>query len=132
MKALVVSVLMLASQSDGRAQESPAQVVERQLIAYNAHDPDAFAATYAEDAEIFKSGAAVPVLVGRAAIRASYAGLFRSKPDVRVDVSGRLIAGHFVSDHETVRGTAIKALVVYEVKDGFIRRAWLYSSPPAN
>lgn len=132
MKAVIVSILMLASQGDSPAPETPAQVVERQLIAYNAHDPDAFAATYAEDAEIFKSGAVAPVLVGRPAIRASYAGLFRNKPDVRVDVSGRLIAGHFVSDNETVRGTAMQALVVYEVKDGLIRRAWLYSSPPAN
>lgn len=132
MKALLVSILMLVSSGNDAAPDTPAQAVERQLIAYNAHDADAFAATYADDAEIFKSGATVPVLVGRAAIRSSYADLFRSKPDLKVDVSGRLIAGNFVSDHETVRGTNIQALVVYEVRGGLIRRAWLYSSPPSD
>lgn len=113
------------------APPSPIDVVERQLAAYNAHDADAFAATYADDAQVFKASDTAPVLQGRAAIRARYAALFASRPDVRAEVSARMVAGNFVSDHETIVGTSARAIVVYDIKDGLIRRAWLFG-PPSN
>lgn len=108
---------------------SPAETVERQVAAYNAHDADAFAATYAEDAQVFKASGPEPVLQGRAAIRARYAALFASRPDLRVEVSARLVAGSFVSDHEAIVGTPVRAIVVYDVRSGLIRRAWLFGTP---
>ena len=129
MKPLAALPLLLLTAA-GHPSASPAETIERQLTAYNAHDPDAFAATYAEDAQIFKAGGAVPVMQGRAAVRARYAALFKARPDIRAEVSGRLIAGDFVSDHESIVGSAVKAIVVYEVREGVIRRAWLFGSPP--
>ena len=121
---ILASILLLLSANT--MPMSPTDVVERQLRAYNAHDADAFAATYAADAQIYKAGSAGAVLGGRDAIRASYAKLFAARPGVRAEVSGRLVAGDFVSDHETIAGSNLRAIVVYEVHDGLIRRAWLF------
>lgn len=127
MKAIqAVMLLMLGAAAEPRS--APA-TVEAQVVAYNRHDADAFAVTYAEDAQVYRAGEPVPLLAGRAAIRARYAALFRTRPDITVDVSARLTAGDYVSDHETIRGTAARAIVVYEVRDGLIRRAWLFGPP---
>lgn len=120
---------LLLTLAAAKPVETPAQVVERQLVAYNAHDADAFAATYAADAEVFKSSADGAVLRGREAIHASYAALFRARPTIVAEVSGRLTAGDFVTDHETIRGTEMRAIVVYQVKAGLIRRVWLFAPP---
>lgn len=122
-----VLLLLTGAAPSPSPSPSPMEVVERQLSAYNAQDADAFALTYADDAQIYKSGNANAVLVGRNAIRASYAKLFAARPGLRVEVSGRLAAGDFVSDHETISGSETRAIVVYEVREGLIRRAWLFA-----
>ncbi len=125
---LPMLLLLLCAATD-KPPASPADVVARQLTAYNAHDAEGFAATYAPDALIFKPAATAPVLKGREAIRKSYAALFATKADLHVDVSARLIAGNFISDHESVRGTMLQAIAVYDVRDGLIQRAWLFAPP---
>ncbi|MFE5550150.1 SgcJ/EcaC family oxidoreductase [Streptomyces sp. NPDC056534] len=101
----------------------PADVVERQLAAYNNHDLDSFASTYAEDVRItYPDG---NVLQGRQAVREAYAGQF-TEGRCHAEVTGRLTEGEWVVDHETAHSIApepIRVLVAYRVRNGHIDRA---------
>ena len=53
-------------------------------VAWNAHDPDAVAAVFAKDAELFDAGSPEPVR-GREAIRARAAGLLEAFGDFHLE-----------------------------------------------
>lgn len=106
---------------DGETTE-PVKVVERQLAAYNAHDLDAFAATYAHDVRVERREGAI--LKGRDALVAAYADQF-SKGHCHAEIVSRLIEGAWVVDHEVAHGIAddpVRVLVAYRVRDGLIDR----------
>jgi imidazolonepropionase-like amidohydrolase len=104
----------------------PEEVVQRQLNAYNARDLDAFAATYAEDAELFDHPA-TPLLAGMEALRARYTRRFAEAPELHCRLAGRMVLGSHVLDHELVTGIGeapVEAVAIYEVEDGLIQRVW--------
>ncbi|MGY2130660.1 nuclear transport factor 2 family protein [Hymenobacter sp. HD11105] len=107
------------------AVETPVQVVQRQLAAYNARDAAAFAATYAEDVELLEFPAK-PQLAGRAKLQASYAQFFGAAPQLHCEILHRSVFGNRVVDHERVTGLpdgkTLEAIAVYEVENGLIRR----------
>ncbi|MFJ8045548.1 nuclear transport factor 2 family protein [Kitasatospora sp. NPDC096147] len=100
----------------------PQQVVERQLTAYNAHDLDAFLATYAEQVEVNRRGG--DPLRGREALREVYGPQFAAGR-CRAEILGRLTEGDWVVDHELAHGVAaepVRVLVAYRVRAGLIDR----------
>ncbi|MGP4103411.1 nuclear transport factor 2 family protein [Nonomuraea sp. KM90] len=99
----------------------PADIVERQLAAYNAHDLDAFAATYADDVRISRANGGE--IRGRTQLREVYARLFAQRR-YKAEVVGRLAEGDWVVDHEITHGadTSVRVLVAYRVRDGLIDR----------
>jgi hypothetical protein len=115
------------------AHESPVEVVQRQLEAYNARDLERFAATYAESITIYRLPALEPAIVGQAKLREVYTARF-SSPDLHAEIVNRIVLGNKVIDHERVRGikeTPIEAVAAYEVEDGLIARVWfLYPGEP--
>ena len=106
---------------------SPAEVVQRQLDAYNARDMAAWLATYAADAEQFVLHG--PLLAaGHDAMRSRMVERF-AEPDLHAQLLTRTVMGHVVVDHERITrnfpdglGT-VEMLCVYEVVDGLIRKA---------
>ncbi|WP_018353124.1 nuclear transport factor 2 family protein [Longispora albida] len=102
--------------------QTPAEVVERQLAAYNAHDLEAFAGCYAEETRIdYPDGS---VIQGRDAVREAYAAQF-AEGRCRAEIAGRLTEGGWVVDHEVAHGLAeepVRLLVAYRVTDGLIDR----------
>ncbi|MFE5549759.1 nuclear transport factor 2 family protein [Streptomyces sp. NPDC056534] len=104
------------------ARIMPADVVERQLTAYNAHDLESFADTYAEEVRIsYPDGG---VIEGRQAVRESYAGQF-AEGRCRAEITARLTEGDWVVDHEVAHGIAadpVRVLVAYRVRNGRIDR----------
>jgi hypothetical protein len=110
------------------ARESPVEVVDRQLAAYNARDLERFAATYSESIAIYRLPALTPAIVGQAKLREVYAARF-SSPDLHAEIVNRIVLGNKVIDHERVRGikdTPIEAVAAYEVEDGLIARVWFF------
>lgn len=100
----------------------PCDVVERQLAAYNSHDIDAFAATYAEDVLVNRRNGTS--LKGRQALRDLYAPRF-AEGRCRAEILGRLCEGAWVVDHEIAHGLAdepVRVLVAYRVHEGLIDR----------
>ncbi len=124
---ILLYLLVLTSHFAMARDTSPLAVVQRQLDTYNAQDIDAFAAVFAENAEIFRNiGDTEPSMKGRDAIHAAYGKLFRENPQNRSTLLGRMVQGNFVFDHEWITGreSGFKLVAIYEVRDGLIARAW--------
>jgi len=102
---------------------SPADIVEKQLAAYNAHDADAMTALFSADA-VMSDFRGTVIERGRAAIRTRYATLFAEYPANHAEVLKRIAVNGIVMDHERVTrtpGTApFEAIAVYTVENGQI------------
>ena len=107
---------------------SPEAVVQRQLDAFNARDADALLAVYAEDAQLFEHPDKL-LARGSAELRARFTVRFQ-EPNLHAALLKRIVAGTMVVDHEKVTRTfpegpgEIELVMIYEVKDGRIARAW--------
>ena len=108
----------------------PESIIQKQVDAYNAHDVEAFVANYADDAELFMHPSEL-IAKGSAQIRERYAKRFRDAKPHAV-IPKRIVMGQIVIDQEEIttlspdgqRGTT-RAVVIYEVKQDKIARAWL-------
>jgi hypothetical protein len=107
---------------------SPEAVVQTQLERYNAHDLEGFAATYADDVEIFDLPGGPPKMSGKTALRDVYGRLFKQAPELRCEAAARIVEGAFVIDQEVCRARPaarpLRATAVYQVENGLIRRVW--------
>lgn len=106
---------------------SPADVIQRQLDAYNAKDVDAWLATYAADAQQFALHGEL-LAAGHAAMRSKILIRF-AEPDLYAELLQRTVMGPIVVDYERItrnfpegKGT-VEMLCVYEVADGLIQKA---------
>jgi len=108
------------------------ELVQGQIDAYNAHDPDAFASAHAPDVRLYDLGGEL-YLHGRDALRDRYALVFANAPNIRVTIEKRIVVGNYVIDEERISGTEsgriAHAAVIYEVIDGLICRVWVTREP---
>jgi hypothetical protein len=98
--------------------------VQRQLDAYNAHDIDAFMATYANDAQQY--GYPDTILAsGAAEIRVPTSARFQEQ-NLHAKLLKRIVMGHVVIDYEEVTRTfpggpgKLELVAIYEVREGKI------------
>ena len=98
-------------------------VIDRLLVALNAHDVDAFLACYAQDATI-ENGHDEVLVRGHDELRSRYGPMFEQLPDVRVEALMRTEVGEFVVQEELVngRGEPERHVAVYLVRDGLVAR----------
>ena len=126
---LAALVFLLAAASDVCAAEpTPEAIVQKQLEAYNAHDLDAFAATYADDVELINLPNDTFVR-GISELRERYGKAF-ADATLHAKVVNRIVVGNTVVDHEHVRrrfpegpGT-LEAIAIYSVENGKIAKVW--------
>ncbi len=109
---------------------TPADVVQRQLDAYNARDLAAFLATYSDTVTLYRLPASEPAVTGKAALGEFYATQRFNLPALHADLLGRIAMGNKVVDHEKIHGVRdapFEAIAVYEVSAGLIARAWFFA-----
>jgi len=109
---------------------TPADVVQRQLDAYNARDLAAFLATYRDDVTLYRPPATEPSLTGKTALGEYYAAQRFNLPALHADLIDRIAMGTKVIDHERIHGVRdapFEAVAVYEVRAGLIARAWFFA-----
>lgn len=97
--------------------------VEAQLDAFNAHDVDAFVATYASDAVI--SGVTPDPIVGSDAIRAFYEPRLQN-PELSCVIETSVQFGNrwVVAQEQVINaGIATETIATFDVVDGLIARA---------
>jgi len=106
-------------------------VVQNQLDAYNARDVEKLVAIYAADAALYEHPDKL-LARGTATLRERFAARFQ-EPNLHATLLHRIVAGDRVIDHERVTRTfpegpgTIALVMIYEVKDGRITRAWTLS-----
>lgn len=118
---------------------TPISVVRAYVAAFNAKDLDAMMTMVASEFVWMSVSGDSLTDVGRGvdAFRQLIAGYFRAVPSARSELRTIDATGPWVTTHERTRWDAAPAevggqssLVVYEVRDGRIRRAWFYPSLP--
>jgi len=133
---LVVSLSALSMARANAATPPPSNpeaIVQAQLEAYNAHDIDAFMATYADDAQLFEHPAKL-LAAGSAQLRERYTARFE-EPNLHAIVTKRIVMGSLVIDHERVTRTfpegpgTLEAVAIYEIQGGKIAKVWLVMGP---
>ncbi len=108
-------------------QDTPADLAQRQLDAYNRHDLEAFAACFADDVEAFELPAMTPLFTGREALRERYGPYFAKRRPAATLTSARIAVSTFAIDAEHVvlsDGGDLEAVALYHVERGLIRRVW--------
>ena len=107
-----------------------ADLVQRQLDAYNAHDLAAFVAAYSDSVQIFRMPATQPAITGKAQLAAFYATHRFNVPGLHAELVNRMVVGNKVVDHERIRGLSnavMEAVAVYQVVDELIANVWFFS-----
>ena len=125
MKALInILFLIIAFTS---FTQSPSDVAEAQLKAYNAGDIDAFMAVFSEDITLWNLGDSTPWASGADQVGSIYEKLFASSPELHSEVLSRTVIGNKVLDYERITGRkgsdVLFLIMVYEIRDGKIFRA---------
>ena len=114
--------------------ETAEQLIDRQLIAYNAHDVDAWLSTYAPDA-IQRDGHGVVLAQGHEAIRQRTAPRMQD-PHLFAKLLQRSVMGEVVIDHEIVTRDLpeglcnIEMVCVYVVRSGLIQSTTFFMHEP--
>lgn len=108
---------------------NPADPVQRQLDAYNAHDLERFVAEYTDDIQVFRPPAAEPVISGKQAFAAHYAKNRFTLSTLHAEVVNRMVSGNTVVDHERITGLqegVVDAVAVYKGSGGLISAVWFF------
>jgi hypothetical protein len=103
---------------------SPRDIVNRQLVVYNAHDIDGYCALFAEDATISDLVTGQMICTGLDQIRAVYEKRFTDNPKLHCIVHQKMEGADFAIDKETVSGLPtgpLHIMAIYEVHEGLIR-----------
>jgi hypothetical protein len=113
------------------AEQTPEQIVQRQLDCYNAKDLDGLLATYGPDV-VHLDLQGNTLAKGRAQLRERFATRF-AEPDLHAKLLQRTVMGGIVVDHEIItrnfpepdgiRTGTIEMLCIYEVVGDTIARA---------
>ena len=143
---LAIAVLTVFGTSTAVAQRpatkslrdtTPSGVVRAYVAAFNVKDLDAMIGQGAPDLEWMSVAGDSVVVGGRgaSAFRQLLAGYFREVPSARSELMAVHVTGAWVTTHEQTRWTVSasgvsgqSSVVVYEVRDGLVRRVWFY--PP--
>ncbi len=108
-------------------KQSPEDIVQQQVNAYNARDIEAFLAKYSPSIKIFEHPDNL-LWSGLEEIRKPYTSRFESSPSLHCEIVNRIVLGNFVIDREKVTGLpddqVINAVVIYEVRGGLIQQVW--------
>ena len=101
--------------------DSPADVVQRQVNAFNAHNVEALLKTYAEDVKIYENPDRL-LSTGRAALREQFGKRLGDDAKAHCEVLKRVVADGNIIDEVRLSGAETReGTVIYEVEDGLIR-----------
>jgi len=96
-------------------------IVEEQLLAYNARDIERFIATYSPNI-VIEDGEGNLIMKGHDQMREKYGALFRETPELNCRIVKRIRFGKYVVDEEEATGiqgssTPIHAVAIYRIEE---------------
>ena len=110
---------------DELIKDTPADLAQRQLNAYNFRNIDAFLEPYAEDVEVYNYPDKL-LFKGKEAMRKNYSQIFENTPNLHCELLGRIVQGNIVIDQERVqfRDKIVEAVAIYHVENGKIKKVY--------
>lgn len=105
---------------------SPVELADQQLVAYNAHNLEAFLAPYSDDIEIYELESGKLQTKGKEAMRKQYSFLNNIKT-LYCNLVNRIVLGNIIVDHEeiwTEGGSKFYGLAIYEIEGNKILKVW--------
>lgn len=108
---------------------TPAQIVQKQVDAYNQRSLEVFLESYSDSIKIFKFPNKL-LFSGKAQMRERYKKSFESTPELHSTLINRTILGNIVIDNEYIVTSkdkpATELLVIYKIKNQkIIEMYWL-------
>jgi len=130
MKKLFLLCSMLGSFSLLAQKNSPADLAEQQLKAYNQRNIDAFLEPYSDSVKVYEFPDKL-MYKGKETMRKSYAEMFKGFPELNCTLKSRVVVGNTVIDEEKVfikKGMPlIHAVAIYKVALGKIQEVYFIS-----
>ncbi|MGD0474843.1 MAG: nuclear transport factor 2 family protein [Candidatus Velthaea sp.] len=125
--ALGLHNLALANPASGPTPSiAPAEVVRKEVIAFNAHDAVAVAKWHGPDAKLRLVPQGKVLATGRTAITAFFKHVFDSSPNVRITLQKQLVLGRMVINYYSESGSKYTAVIsTYQVENGSIANEWI-------
>jgi hypothetical protein len=111
---------------DSLLRPTPVELADQQLVAYNAHNLEAFLVPYSEDVEIYDLETNKLQVKGKEAMRKRYSFLNNIKT-LYCNLLNRIVQGNIVIDHEEIwaeGGQKFYGVAIYEIKNDKIVRVW--------
>jgi len=106
-------------------KETPEQIVQRQVNAYNARDIERFLATYSKDVEIYNYPNKL-IMKGRAQMKKAYGPMFQQSKHLHCKIVNRIRLGNKIVDSESVifdpKRKPGRVIAVYTVENGLISK----------
>ena len=106
-------------------KDTPTDLAQRQLNAYNFRNIDAFLEPYADDVEIYSYPDKL-LSKGKEIMRKEYSEMFDKIPNLHCELKERIVQGNIVIDKERVRfGNEItEAVAIYHIEDNKIKKVY--------
>lgn len=109
---------------------TPAEIVEKQLKAYNERNIDDFLNCFSDQAAVFELGDTVPRIQGKIQLMDVYGSMFEKSKGLNSLVLNRTVIGNRVIDYERISGISGKnedvfLIMIYEVSEGKIVKAFV-------
>ena len=114
---------------DNIIEDSPSQLVQRQVNGYNARNIDAFLEPYSDDFEVFDFPNKLRGK-GKTELKKGYIDLFTNYPELHCEIVNRMVYGNKIIDHERITGVSsmpYEAIAVYEIENGKIAKVTFLS-----
>jgi imidazolonepropionase-like amidohydrolase len=106
-------------------KDSPTDLAQRQLNAYNFRNIDAFLEPYAEDVEVYLYPNKL-LYTGKETMRKQYSSMFKNTPNLHCELKERIVQGNIVIDKERVQfgNRIIKAVAIYHIENNEIKKVY--------
>lgn len=115
----------VALKPDSVLMPSPEELADQQLLAYNAHNLEAFLAAYADDVQVYDLVTNRLQMNGKEEMRKGYSFL-NTAGKLHCNLLNRIVQGNTVIDHEEILTDKGKfyGIAIYQIKDGKIVKVW--------
>ena len=106
-------------------KDSPEDLAQRQLNAYNLRNIDAFLEPYDDDVEVYSYPDTL-LFKGKETMRTGYSKMFDNTPNLHCELVGRISQGNVVMDKERVQmgDNIIEAIAIYHIENNKIKKVY--------
>lgn len=107
-------------------KESPENIVQRQVNAFNLRNYEAFFENFSDDVEIYTFPNTLE-LKGIEAYKKGFDGIFERNPELHCEVLNRTVQLNTVIDHERVtfkKGVSNESIAIYKIENGKIAKVY--------